>query len=120
MTASLLSLLAPDDEDEEEEEDCEGGVARVASMLSMYSLMCCSCTPLAMLLASFAPTSPRNVSMMNSRVFSSTALFDALSASERALHAILIGFPFARVVCQFLSHSHRGAFIIVFFIIHHL
>ena len=90
MTASLLSLIAPDDEDEEEEEDCEGGVARVASMLSMYSLMCCSCTTLAIMPASFAPTSPRKVSLMTSRVWSRIALFDALSASERVLHAILI------------------------------
>ena len=43
-----------------------------------------------MMVASLLLTSPRNVSLMISRVFSSTALFDALSASERASNAILI------------------------------
>ena len=90
MTASLPSLLAPDDEDDEEEEDCEGGGAGIASMLSMSSLICCSCTPSAMMAASLLLTSPRNVSLMIYRVFSSTDLFDALSASERAPNVILV------------------------------
>ena len=59
-------------------------------MLSLYSLMCYSLTPLAMLMASFAPTSPRNVALTISRVVSSTALSDALSASESASSAIVI------------------------------
>ena len=68
----------------------KGGFALVCRMLSLYSLMCSSLTPLAMLMAGFAPTSPRNVSLMISRVWSSTSLSDALADADKASNAILI------------------------------
>ena len=78
MIACLPSLAGPAEDEEAEaeadDEDCEGGFALVCRMLSVYSLMCSSLTPLAMLMASFATTSPRNVSLMISRVWSSTYL----------------------------------------------
>ena len=52
-----------EEEDEEEDEGCEGGLALAGRTVSLYSLMWCSMTPVAMMDANFAPTSPRNVSL---------------------------------------------------------
>ena len=77
MIACLPSLAgAAEDEEAEaeaDEEDCEGGFALVCRMLSLYSSMCSNLTPLAMVIAFFKFTSPRNVSLMISRVWSSTS-----------------------------------------------
>ncbi len=86
MIACLPSLAGP----AEDEEDCEGGFAPVCRMLSLYSLMCSSLTPLAMVIAFFKFTSPRNVSLMISRVWSSTYLSDALADADKASIATLI------------------------------